>query len=55
LPCIETDEVALELLDRLSVERDRIDKRINDLVNTRDRLDTAMATDARKLGRPCPR
>ena len=57
LPCIETDEVTAELLDRLSAERDRIDKRISDLVNTRDRLDAAIAiaTDSRKLGRPCPR
>ncbi|WP_442812566.1 hypothetical protein [Streptomyces sp. NBC_01210] len=57
LPCIETDEVTLELFDRLLAERDRIDKRISDPVNTRDMLDTAitMATDARKPGRPCPR
>ncbi|MEU9012674.1 MerR family transcriptional regulator [Streptomyces sp. NPDC048479] len=57
LPCIETDAVTLELLDRLSAERDRIDKRISDLVNARDRLDTAitLATDARKPGRPCLR
>ena len=57
LPCIETDEVPVELLDRLSAERDRIDRQINDLVNTRDRLDTAitMAANARKQGRPCPR
>ncbi|MEK8146467.1 MerR family transcriptional regulator [Streptomyces sp. M10(2022)] len=35
LPCIETDQVAPELLDRLQTERTRIDHRINDLVDTR--------------------
>ncbi|MFF1926006.1 MerR family transcriptional regulator [Streptomyces sp. NPDC058221] len=57
LPCIETDEVSSGLLDRLSAERARIDKLVTDLVNTRDRLDSAirLATEARDLGRPCPR
>lgn len=57
LPCIETDEVSSALLDRLGAERERIDHLVNDLVSTRARLDSAisLATEARNLGRPCPR
>ncbi|MFF3242363.1 MerR family transcriptional regulator [Streptomyces sp. NPDC002870] len=56
LPCVVTGEVTPELLDRLEAERDRIDKQISDLVNTRDRLDGVInaATSARNTGRPCP-
>ncbi|MEV8418265.1 hypothetical protein AB0P45_32430 [Streptomyces niveus] len=39
----DTGEATPELLDRLSAERDRIDSRIGDLVNARDRLGTVMA------------
>lgn len=57
LPCVVTGEVTPELLDRLEAERDRIDKQIGDLVNTRDRLDGVInaANTARNTGRPCPR
>ncbi|MEY9962578.1 DNA-binding transcriptional MerR regulator [Streptacidiphilus sp. MAP12-16] len=44
LPCTLTGEVTIELLGRLTAERDRIDARISDLVNTRDRLDGIIAT-----------
>lgn len=56
LPCVVTGEVTPELLDRLEAERDRIDKQIGDLVNTRDRLDGVInaATTAGNTGRPCP-
>nr|BFE29991.1 MerR family transcriptional regulator [Actinomadura rugatobispora] len=44
LPCVVNGEATPELLDRLSVERDRIDSRIGDLVGARDRLDTLITT-----------
>ncbi|MES9540691.1 MULTISPECIES: hypothetical protein [unclassified Actinomadura] len=48
-------EATPELLDRLSVERDRIDRQITDLAGTRDRLDTviANATTNLRTGRHC--
>jgi DNA-binding transcriptional MerR regulator len=57
LPCIESDEVTDKLLDRLRVERDRIDQQIDDLAQTRARLAQAIttATTARDEGRACPR
>ena len=56
LPCVVTGEVTPELLDRLSVERDRIDRQIGDLVKTRDRLDAIIttATTTWRRGRPLP-
>lgn len=55
LPCVVTGEVTPELLDRLSAERDRIDQRVGDLVQTRDRLDTIITTStlARSRGEHC--
>jgi DNA-binding transcriptional MerR regulator len=55
LPCVVNGEATPELLDRLSTERDRIDQRINDLVSTRDRLDTVIttATTNWRTGRHC--
>jgi len=43
LPCVVNGEATPELLDRLSVERDRIDRQIGDLASARDRLDTVIA------------
>ncbi|SHN48247.1 MerR family transcriptional regulator [Cryptosporangium aurantiacum] len=39
LPCVHTGDVTPELLDRLTGERDRIDRQITELIATRDRLD----------------
>jgi DNA-binding transcriptional MerR regulator len=57
LPCVETGEVTPQLLDRLSVERKRIDVQISALVATRDRLDSVITTTttAWSTGLPCPR
>ena len=56
LPCVETGEVTPELLGRLSVEHERIKKRIDSLVDTRDRLGKIIATAARaqEVGHRCP-
>lgn len=56
LPCIEQNEVHVGVLELLHDERARIDRQVHDLVDTRDRLDEAiaMATAARD-GVPCPR
>ncbi|MCF3131145.1 MerR family transcriptional regulator [Streptomyces olivochromogenes] len=55
LPCVVTGEVTPELLERLSAERDRIDRQIHMLTDTRDRLDTIItqATTTFRTGRPC--
>lgn len=55
LPCVVDGEATPELLDRLSVERDRIDRRIGDMVSARDRLDTVIgaATANWRTGRHC--
>lgn len=57
LPCIETDDVAPQVLELLRAERARIDGQITGMLETRDRLDAAitMASEARDHGRPCPR
>ncbi|MFC8075055.1 MerR family transcriptional regulator [Streptomyces sp. NPDC057307] len=38
-PCVVEGKATPELLDRLAVEREHIDRRIADLIQTRDRLD----------------
>jgi hypothetical protein len=43
LPCVVNGEATPELLDRLSAERDRIDRQIGELASARDRLDTVIA------------
>lgn len=43
LPCVVDGRATPELLDRLSAERDRIDRQISDLASTRKRLDTVIA------------
>jgi DNA-binding transcriptional MerR regulator len=45
LPCVVDGRATPELLDRLSAERDRIDRQVRDLASTRDRLD-AVITNA---------
>ncbi|MPY55035.1 MerR family transcriptional regulator [Streptomyces acidicola] len=52
LPCVDSGEVTRALLDRLAAERDRIDRRITDLLTVRDRLDDVIAI-ARKPGPGC--
>ncbi|MFD9429594.1 hypothetical protein [Streptomyces sp. NPDC060002] len=48
-------EATPELLDRLSVERDRIDRQIGELVSARKELDTVITdtTGNRRTGRHC--
>jgi DNA-binding transcriptional MerR regulator len=55
LPCVVDGEATPELLDRLSAERDRIDRQITDLASTLDRLDTVIANATANLrtGRHC--
>jgi DNA-binding transcriptional MerR regulator len=55
LPCFENDEVHDGVLELLSTERDRIDRQVHDLIDTRDRLDQAIASaTAFRDGVPCP-
>ncbi|MFF7157343.1 MerR family transcriptional regulator [Streptomyces sp. NPDC008139] len=42
-PCVIDGRATPELLDRLTVERDQIDRHIADLTHTRDRLDSVIA------------
>lgn len=55
LPCVVHGRATPELLDRLSVERDRIDRLIGDLTSTRNRLDTVItnATVNWQTGKSC--
>jgi DNA-binding transcriptional MerR regulator len=55
MPCVIDGRATPELLDRLAVERDQIDRRITDLARTRDRLDTVIegASANMRTGRPC--
>ena len=56
LPCFVNDEVNDEVLELLRAERARIDRQVHDLVDTRDRLDQAIASAvAYRDGVPCPR
>ncbi|MEV0998634.1 MerR family transcriptional regulator [Nonomuraea sp. NPDC050202] len=55
LPCVMTGEVTPELLKRLRAERQRIEGRIDDLVQTRDKLDTIISVASAYEGRTCPR
>ncbi|MBB4904853.1 MerR family transcriptional regulator [Actinophytocola algeriensis] len=56
MPCLESGEVRPEVLDLLESERARIDRQLQDLLSTRDQLDTAIATSrASMAGVPCPR
>ena len=55
LPCVVNGEATPELLDRLSAERDRIDRQIGELASARDRLGTviAHATTNVRTGKHC--
>jgi DNA-binding transcriptional MerR regulator len=55
LPCVVDGRATPELLDRLSAERDRIDRQIGDLVSTRNKLDTVItnATANWRTGKRC--
>jgi DNA-binding transcriptional MerR regulator len=56
MPCFENDEVHDGVLELLHTERTRIDRQVHDLVDTRDRLDQAIASaTAFRDGVPCPR
>lgn len=52
LPCVHTGIATPAVLARLSVERDRIDKQVSELAQTRDRLDTVIAA-ATSSGEHC--
>ncbi|WP_328630079.1 MerR family transcriptional regulator [Streptomyces sp. NBC_00356] len=55
LPCVVDGNATPELLDRLSTERDQIDKKIAELADTRSRLDSVLAGATKNLrtGRSC--
>jgi DNA-binding transcriptional MerR regulator len=42
LPCVDAQEATPEALMILATERDRVDRQIQDLISTRDRLDTVI-------------
>ncbi|MFJ9083762.1 MerR family transcriptional regulator [Streptomyces sp. NPDC102384] len=50
LPCVVDGNATPELLDRLSTERDQIDKKIAELADTRSRLDSVLAGATKNLG-----
>lgn len=52
LPCVDSGEAPAGLLDQLSEERVRIDRRITDLLAVRDRLDDVIAV-TRDPGADC--
>lgn len=49
LPCVVDGDATPELLARLAVERDRIERQIEGLISARQRLDTVMAGAGRNL------
>lgn len=55
MPCVVDGRATPELLDRLAAERDRIDERIDDLADTRNRLESVItgATTNMLTGRSC--
>jgi DNA-binding transcriptional MerR regulator len=55
VPCVVNGRATPELLDRLSAERDRIDRLIGDLTSARNRLGTVItnATANWQTGKPC--
>ncbi|MYV98013.1 MerR family transcriptional regulator [Streptomyces sp. SID3343] len=54
-PCVVDGMATPELLDRLAMERDHIDRHIADLTHTRNRLDAVIAGASATLrtGTPC--
>ncbi|KOV82373.1 MerR family transcriptional regulator [Nocardia sp. NRRL S-836] len=57
LPCVVTGEATPELLARLREHRESVERQIDDLRGTLDRLDSviASATSAHDTGVPCRR
>lgn len=55
LPCVLDGRATLELLERLAAERDRIGRRITDLADARDRLDSVITAARSNMvtGRSC--
>jgi DNA-binding transcriptional MerR regulator len=56
-PCVIEGRATPELLQRLSAERDHLDRHIADLIHTRDRLDSVItgASSNLRTGAPCQR
>lgn len=56
-PCVIDGKATPELLQRLTTERDQLDRHIAELARTRDRLDSVIASATTNLhtGTPCPR
>ncbi|MGC0420955.1 MerR family transcriptional regulator [Embleya sp. AB8] len=56
-PCVIDGKATPELLQRLAVERDHLDRHIADLAHTRDRLDSVIAGASSNMhtGAPCRR
>ncbi|MEV8398190.1 MerR family transcriptional regulator [Streptomyces niveus] len=56
-PCVIDGKATPELLQRLAVERDHLDRHIADLAQTRDRLDSVIdgASSNMHTGVPCAR
>ncbi|MDT0439438.1 MULTISPECIES: MerR family transcriptional regulator [Streptomyces] len=48
MPCVADGAATPRLIERLALERDRVDRRIADLTGTRDRLDAVIANAAAK-------
>ncbi|MEU3895322.1 MerR family transcriptional regulator [Streptomyces sp. NPDC045251] len=57
LPCVVDGRATPGLLERLAAERERVDRRITDLLHARDRLDSVMtaATANLRTGASCRR
>lgn len=56
LPCFDNNEVHDGVLELLREERARVDRQVHDLIGTRDRLDSAIASaTAFREGVPCHR
>ena len=55
LPCVLTGEVTPELLERLAAERDRITVQIENLVQTRDRLESIIVARSDGSSATAPR
>ena len=43
LPCVHTGVATPEMIDRLVTERDKVERQLRDLMQTRDRMDIAIA------------
>ncbi len=50
LPCVHTGVATPEMLGRLRAERERVDRQVRELVETRDRLDGVIAVAQANAG-----